>query len=124
MRAPVGKGIAVQKAKELYAEHGRRWGVPVQVRKIAEVLGITVLDHAMEDDDSGILLVKGTKAIIVINERHHKNRQRFSLAHEVAHYLLHKQDVVDVFHRDQKSSMGKSRIEIEANAFCSRAPNA
>lgn len=116
MRAPVGKAVAVQRAKELYAKFGKTEDGRINVEQIAHSLGITVLYHPMEDD-SGILLVKDRKAVVVINDRHHENRKRFSLAHEIAHYLLHYTEGVEVFHRDLKSSLGTTRIEIDANAF-------
>lgn len=72
---------------------------------------------------SGVLVVKDGKGIIGVNANHHPNRQRFTVAHELGHFLLHRDDgriFVDrspVFFRDAGSSEGTSRQEIEANAF-------
>lgn len=41
---------------------------------------------------SGKLYRKDEKWIININENHHPNRRRFTLAHELAHYVLHKSE--------------------------------
>lgn len=38
---------------------------------------------------------------------HHPHRQRFTLAHEVGHYLLHFDEAEEVFHRDMRSSRGQ-----------------
>ena len=117
MRAPVGKAEAVRRAKEFYSKHlqGRR-GL-MDLYGVAESLGIKVLRHSLKDDDSGVLLVKDGRAIVILNSKHHENRQRFSLAHELAHYYLHRQEGFEIFHRDQISSLGMKRIEIEANTF-------
>jgi Zn-dependent peptidase ImmA (M78 family) len=117
MRPPVGKAEAIRRAKEFHAEHCYDQGERIDLVQVARSLGVTVLFHPLEDDDSGVLLVKGDKAIVLINEKHHENRQRFSLAHELAHFHLHRQKGVEVFHRDQISSLGTKRIEVEANAF-------
>lgn len=52
-------------------------------------------------------------------------RSRFSIAHELGHYLLHKDSrslFIDkrnfaVYHRNELSSTGEDRLEIEANRF-------
>ena len=76
----------------------------------------------MEVDHSGFLLVEGGKATIGINKRHHKNRQRFTAAHELGHYLLHASEgdsffVDKSYHRSPLSSAGTNKHEIEANRF-------
>lgn len=117
MKAPIGKRSAIQRAKEIYEEYSRRLGCSVTVEKLAEALHIEVLVHALPDDDSGLLLVKDKKALVIVNKNHSEGRRRFSLAHEIAHYLLHADDSHEIFHRDRRSSLGTSRIEVEANAF-------
>jgi Zn-dependent peptidase ImmA (M78 family) len=70
-----------------------------------------------------MLVVKGEHAIIGVNEAHHLNRQRFTLAHELGHFLLHHSassvfiDASPVFFRDETSSDGSKLQEIEANTF-------
>jgi Zn-dependent peptidase ImmA (M78 family) len=61
--------------------------------------------------------------VIGINQDHPKNRQRFSIAHEVGHWCLHRStssvfvDTSSVFFRDKESSEGVRMQEIEANRF-------
>ena len=60
--------------------------------------------------------------MIGVNEDHHSNRQRFSIAHEIAHFVLHHGDTyIDkgyrVHFRDLESGSGTKREEMEANAF-------
>lgn len=38
---------------------------------------------------SAILLKEKNKALIVVNRKHHEHRQRFSIAHEIGHLLMH-----------------------------------
>ena len=44
------------------------------------------------EDCSGVLVRNGNRAVIGINETQHSNRQRFSIAHEIAHLILHEGD--------------------------------
>lgn len=95
---------------------------PVDVDELAECLGVDVSYESMEDEVSAMLLIEEGEAHIVVNDDHHPNRQRFSAAHELGHFKLHAggedQLFVDrAFFRNQASSIGVSRQEIEANAF-------
>lgn len=53
------------------------------------------------------------KYVITVNENHHENRQRFTIAHELGHYALNHGSKEDVLYRDGSSDPD----EIEANAF-------
>lgn len=64
-----------------------------------------------------MLLVDNDDAVIVVNEDNPTQRRRFTLAHEYGHYLLHTESNTSIFHRDEKSSQGTDRVEIDANAF-------
>ena len=64
--------------------------------------------------------------IVGVNSLHHPHRQRFTLAHELAHVSLHKAVLeaevhIDkvILHRDAMSATGLEPLEIEANAFAS-----
>jgi len=64
---------------------------PINVAALAKQLGITVRYEPMADDDSGSLKKdKKTNAwIMIVNSLHHPNRQRFTIAHEIAHRVKH-----------------------------------
>jgi Zn-dependent peptidase ImmA (M78 family) len=66
--------------------------VPVDLSKVAESLGVHLHFDILEDKISGVLIVKGTERNVLINAAHHSNRQRFSLAHELGHLVLHDAD--------------------------------
>lgn len=100
----------------------------VPVEKIVESLGIQLKKDDVEDNLSGFLVRdtnKGT-AVIGVNSNHSEPRQRFTIAHEIGHYLLHEGEVVhfdgnrpgftvNLRHKDDSES--SSDIEREANLF-------
>jgi Zn-dependent peptidase ImmA (M78 family) len=99
----------------------RRAGVqrpPVPVEKIAELLGLDVRYSPSADDVSGALIRKGKELIIGVNSYHHPNRQRFTIAHEIAHFVMHK---AWHLHVDEDFCINRdgsnSREEVEANRF-------
>ena len=120
MRHPLSeiraRAISLLKKYELFR-------APVDVVGLAERLGLTVILEELDDDVSGLLMVKGGKATIVVNSDHHANRQRFTAAHELAHYALHSSGAdhlfIDrkVFFRDKAAATGEHAQEIEANKF-------
>lgn len=63
--------------------------LPIDLDLIARSLGVNVSHETLEDNVSGVLMVSGTRRYVLINEKHHSNRQRFSLAHELGHLVLH-----------------------------------
>ena len=63
---------------------------PIDVVKVAERLGIEVRLEAMDDDMSGYLESRGQRWVIGVNQYHHQVRQRFTVAHELAHFALHR----------------------------------
>lgn len=44
----------------------------------------------MDDDMSGFLERRGSRWVIGVNEYDHAVRQRFTIAHELAHFALHR----------------------------------
>lgn len=65
--------------------------LPIDVEKIArEKLNIEILEtHFAENPDlSGMLVRNGDQVFMAINAAQSKPRQRFTIAHEIGHYLL------------------------------------
>lgn len=99
---------------------------PVDVEYIAQHLGINLLFEELESNVSGFLVVKEKKTSIVVNDSHHENRKRFTIAHELGHYVLHAKNgdqlFIDkqVYHRNAASSVGVVTQEIEANRFAAQ----
>ena len=95
---------------------------PVDIEKVAAYLGARVLYGPYEGDALAGMLIRQPNAItIAVNSSHHKNRQRFTIAHECSHLLLHKDSnyFIDkgfsIFRRDALSATASDQKEIEAN---------
>ncbi|MBL9170653.1 MAG: ImmA/IrrE family metallo-endopeptidase [Verrucomicrobiales bacterium] len=110
------------KASELLQQCGVV-AAPVDVEKIAAELGIAVRRTPTDDDISGFLLHQTDSEVVIgVNTLHHPNRQRFTIAHELGHYVLHQYDEVHVDRavvrlRSGESSSGENPDEVEANRF-------
>lgn len=62
---------------------------PVDVTSVAKLLGARVHIEQLEDDISGVLIVKGNEKHVLVNKKHAGNRQRFTIGHEIGHLVLH-----------------------------------
>jgi Zn-dependent peptidase ImmA (M78 family) len=89
---------------------------PVDVFSLARYLGVVVQEEIMDDDISGYLELRAGRWVAGVNSLHHLNRRRFSLAHELAHFLLHRAQSQafrdEVFTRRLGS---RNKMEIEAD---------
>ncbi|MFF9562934.1 ImmA/IrrE family metallo-endopeptidase [Leifsonia sp. NPDC014704] len=93
---------------------------PVEPADIAERLGIDVLVAPLEGNTAGFILREGEgRPQIVVNAKDSAVRQRFTLAHELGHYMQHREDdlIAYVDKRDELSTLGASPSEIWANQF-------
>jgi len=98
---------------------------PIQPDKIAESLGLEIVYKKFSDGVSGALILKqDSKPIIVVNEDHSPVRKRFTIAHELGHFILkHGRDGLFIdkkehfIFRNELSATGEERQEVEANAF-------
>lgn len=96
---------------------------PVDVAAIALQEGAKVVFQDLEAKVSGVLVQKDKTATIGINALHHPNRQRFSIAHELGHYLMHADqptvfvDEMLVHFRADPHGVASDEREVEANAF-------
>lgn len=96
------------------------------IKKLVKKLDINLLYKELGEDVSGLFVMSGEKGIISVNknESNNKTRQRFTIAHEIGHFLLHsklKPIFIDkspkVMFRNSESSSGELHQEREANAF-------
>ncbi|EDX3145018.1 ImmA/IrrE family metallo-endopeptidase [Salmonella enterica subsp. diarizonae serovar 61:l,v:1,5,7] len=99
--------------------------LPIDPKKIAEAWGARVEEITDSESDydndglSGIAVIKKGVPRIYYSPSDHPNRQRFTIAHELAHHVLghtkegekHRDSVADY------STGAKSHLEIEANKF-------
>jgi len=100
--------------------------IPVPVERIARALGAQIRYSPLDDEISGMIFMRDGSPIIGVNSLHHVHRQRFTIAHEIAHLKLHREQLaasihVDktfrILHRDEKAAMGTDQVEIAANQF-------
>ncbi len=116
-------------AEELVARFCVR-SPPVPVEKIAKLLGAQVRFSPLDEELSGMIYISENTPIIGVNSLQHPNRQRFTIAHEIAHFQLHRHRLSGKVHvdkqfrvqfaklnRDTNSSTGTETIEIQANQF-------
>lgn len=91
--------------------------VPVRVGALATALGLKVVLAALPLKISGLIKPDDNGSFVIkVNRFESKERQRFTIAHEIAHFLIHRDQinagVVDsVLYRSKLSS----RVEAEAN---------
>lgn len=116
---------ASDSAERLLATHSIT-APPVDVEQLAEAVGADVALEHLESSVSGMLVRPPSGLpVIVVNNRHAPVRQRFTIAHELGHLVLHRGRQVIVDHltrarvnmRDETSSLATSREEITANQF-------
>lgn len=96
--------------------------LPVNPMELARSLGIKVQVTALPPDESGniVIPVEGD-VVISLNRWDGSNRQRFTCAHELGHYLRrsrqnpHGETFVD--YRDTLAGLGRDVEEIYANQF-------
>lgn len=107
----------------LLLSHGQETEPPVNVKKLARLVGATVCLAEYDGELAGSVIRLPGKVIIGVNGADHLNRQRFTIAHELGHLLLHegKQVHLDerlrVNLRSPTSSMAVDPDEMEANQF-------
>jgi Zn-dependent peptidase ImmA (M78 family) len=108
-------GLLRQRYHALFADPK----LPVPVQQIAEdLLGLQVLEDSALGDVSGALLPAARE--IRLNAIEAETRKRFTLAHEVGHWICHCLDRSDrpVFCRHQDLALATDRaLEREANLF-------
>lgn len=95
--------------------------VPVNVVPIARDLGLEVYRVSEWPDDLAGMIVKDDGAAragyaIFVNAKHHEVRRRFTIAHECAHFILHRDLIGDGIQDDALNRSGLSnRVERQAN---------
>lgn len=87
---------------------------------IVQNADIQVVYEEMSPAQSGYLKLINNKWVIGVNKNHHINRQRFTIAHEFAHYYLHRNATASfedlTFFRNENTSA----IEYAANDFAGK----
>lgn len=93
---------------------------PIDIYKIADNYGLYVFEDDMGENESGAIVINDTGTGIMINKRDTPYRKRFTLAHELGHFISYRYqgksgEIIE--YRNNKSSLGKSVEEVFANKF-------
>lgn len=97
--------------------------IPTPIEQIIKELGIKLLPYNMEDGISGILLIEKNNITIGYDKKEPEHRKRFTMAHELGHYMLHRDGGLFVdkefkMYRPSSSKVPSTEYkEWEANEF-------
>lgn len=92
---------------------------PVKLGQLANELGVSIKVSSMSTGVSGQIMRENGNYLIRVNRHEARERQRFTIAHELAHYFLHRR-VIDSSPDGIKDNVlyrsgAPERIEYEAN---------
>src|SRR5688500_17955752 len=82
-------GSAETRATRVLDELGIK-ETPIPVEQVALRLGLQVERAALGDDVSGLLVIQDGHGVIGVSATQSPVRQRFTIAHETGHFLLHR----------------------------------
>lgn len=108
--------------------YDRYWGddlgVPVDPYRIANALGLQVIETTLPREVSGALVgLPGQDPVVLLEQSDSRARKRFTCAHELGHFIARSatSDTTPDYHyidlRDPQSSNGSKADEVFANAF-------
>jgi len=94
------------------------------IKTLAKRLNVKVVGKEMDENVSGLFVMSDKLPIISYNQSESDKRIRFTIAHELGHYILHSKEqpiFIDrpakVMYRNVNSTTGELHKEREANAF-------
>lgn len=90
--------------------------VPIDVYEVAKRCDVQI-KKSPSKDFSGVLFRKDGRAFMAINSSEGKERQRFTIAHELGHFFLHQMQDTFIEFRNTSDRTVKSIKEREANQF-------
>ena len=122
--------MSIQSARNAAERLVERLGItraPVDVDSVARSLKLRVLQDDLDEEVSGLLVSRDGSASIIVRKHDPLVRRRFTIAHEIGHYVLrhhlqrnelvHKDEPAQVIYRSPQASMGFDPIEVQANQF-------
>lgn len=109
-------------ARELLRRHDLN-ELPIDVEALARAEGALVVRSRFDGNVSGMVFREDGRTVLGVNASTSPRRQRFTVAHELGHIVLHAgrpltvDSQVRVNFRDDVSSRATDDEEIQANAF-------
>ena len=118
-RGEVGRGPAVDQGRRLAGEvrQALRLGdgpLGPLPEVLEERLRLDVDFSPLPEAVDGVCVSVGDRALVLVGSSKPSSRQRFTLAHELAHYLV---DDLDPLYVDERGVRARSVAEMRANAF-------
>jgi Zn-dependent peptidase ImmA (M78 family) len=111
----VGGILKMASEKGLYS--GNSLNIEEVIRNFPD---IELRYEQMQPNYSGYFKNVNGKWIIGVNQLHHKNRRRYTLAHELGHYILHKEKNVDIVDTTFFRNNETDSTEYMANEFAAK----
>lgn len=81
-------GTTPQRAADELLQQGGVAKPPVPIERLARGCGVLVIERPLPDALSGLVFEIDDHAVIGVNSEHHEHRRRFTIGHELGHYLL------------------------------------
>ncbi|RUO42658.1 hypothetical protein CWE15_04395 [Aliidiomarina taiwanensis] len=115
--------------EEIWREYKDNLSFPLDIYSLASDLGLVVRYRPLDNEISGFLKQIDSRWTATINAIHSESRKRFTLAHELGHFLLHTKgqddkefkDTTFFRHEDNVGTINDySREESEANHFAAK----
>ncbi len=91
--------------------------IPLDVERLVSSLGIKLRSLPLDDDISGHLALTERGWEITVNSLHHPKRQRFTVAHELGHYMLHRRQCQEFTDNKLFRGVDQNPMETEANVY-------
>jgi len=111
-----------EKAEGLLKKH-KLFKANFDIFKLAELLNIKLIEETLSEDVAGFFVIT-EKIPIITYHKDNSNRVRFTIAHEIGHFILHSKEqpifvdkIPKVLFRNSVSSSGSILKEREANSF-------
>ena len=117
------KKEVVRRAKNFCNKYSIK-SYPVDIIKLCNQVGLKVFEEYLPAEVSGFIIIQndsipkyGINKVVVVNLQDSPTRRRFTIAHELAHFVLHRDESELLYaHRDAGQN---NYIEQEANLFAS-----
>lgn len=85
----------VDDIRRLAEKEGCYDGKKLKIVKLAKYFGLNVVEENFEQNISGKLVIgkdPESPSVIYVNSNHSANRKRFTIAHELGHFINHRKD--------------------------------
>lgn len=119
MRTLIDSKSAARSLRREVWNIGGKVRFPVDPYVMAARLGIKVREGQLDADTAGYILKKNGVVTVMLNQNDAPNRKRFTLAHELGHFVQRRDDpeIGFVDRRDELAFSGRDPHEIWANRF-------